>query len=42
MIQRDELQLLGVTALFISSKYEEIYPPNVRYFNLDLRVCEYL
>ena len=26
---RNELQLVGVTALFLASKYEEIYPPQV-------------
>ena len=28
-IDRNQLQLLGVAALFIASKYEEIYPPEV-------------
>ena len=28
-IDRNKLQLLGVAALFIASKYEEIYPPEV-------------
>jgi len=28
-IPRNELQLVGVTALFLASKYEEIYPPQV-------------
>jgi Cyclin, N-terminal domain/Cyclin, C-terminal domain len=29
-VQRSKLQLVGVTALLIASKYEEIYPPEVR------------
>ncbi|KAL0851269.1 hypothetical protein ABMA28_007104 [Loxostege sticticalis] len=28
-VQRNQLQLVGVTAMFIASKYEEIYPPDV-------------
>ncbi|XP_031769157.2 G2/mitotic-specific cyclin-B2-like isoform X2 [Galleria mellonella] len=28
-IQRDQLQLVGITAMFIASKYEEIYAPDV-------------
>jgi len=31
-ITRQKLQLVGVTAMLISSKYEEIYPPEVRDF----------
>ncbi|XP_068626558.1 G2/mitotic-specific cyclin-B [Battus philenor] len=31
-VQRNELQLIGVTAMFIASKYEEIYPPEIRDF----------
>ncbi|XP_026755615.2 G2/mitotic-specific cyclin-B1-like [Galleria mellonella] len=31
-VQRTQLQLVGVTAMFIASKYEEIYPPDVRDF----------
>lgn len=29
---RQNLQLVGVTALFIASKYEELYPPEVKDF----------
>lgn len=29
-VQRNKLQLVGVTALLIACKYEEIYPPEVR------------
>lgn len=29
---RQNLQLVGVAALFIASKYEELYPPEVRDF----------
>jgi hypothetical protein len=28
----EELQLLGSTALWVASKYEEIYPPHLKYF----------
>jgi cyclin B len=31
-VQRNKLQLVGVTAMFIASKYEEIYAPEVRDF----------
>jgi len=31
-VKRDYLQLIGVTAVFISSKYEEIYPPELKDF----------
>ena len=29
-VQRQKLQLVGVTGLMLASKYEEIYPPEVR------------
>src|SRR3569833_449127 len=32
IIQRTRLQLVGVTAMLIASKYEEIYAPEVRDF----------
>jgi len=31
-IEKKEYQLLGITAMFLSSKYEEIYPPNISEF----------
>mgnify|MGYP001569404359 CR=1 FL=1 len=31
-VQRTKLQLIGVTAMLIASKYEEIYAPEVRDF----------
>lgn len=31
-ISRDKLQLVGVTSLFIASKYEEIHPPELKDF----------
>lgn len=31
-LQKNQLHLLGVTTLFIASKYEEIYPPDIRDF----------
>ncbi|XP_063700924.1 G2/mitotic-specific cyclin-B [Culicoides brevitarsis] len=31
-VKRRELQLVGVTALFIASKYEELYPPEINDF----------
>ncbi|KAJ3448364.1 g2/mitotic-specific cyclin-3-related [Anaeramoeba flamelloides] len=32
-ISKKHLQLLGVTALFIAAKYEEVYPPTVKNFS---------
>ena len=32
MIEKDQIQLLGVAALLIATKYEEIYPPSVKDF----------
>ena len=32
-IQKSRLQLVGVTALFIASKLEEIYPPKLSEFS---------
>lgn len=34
---RTDLQLVGVTCLFISAKYEEIYPPDLCEFSI---VCD--
>ena len=31
-VQRSRLQLVGISALFIASKYEEIYPPDLAEF----------
>jgi cyclin B len=31
-IQRQKLQLVGITSLFIAAKYEEIYPPELKDF----------
>lgn len=31
-VTRDKLQLIGLTALLISSKFEEIYPPEIQDF----------
>ena len=31
-VTKTRLQLVGVTALFIASKYEEIYPPELKDF----------
>jgi transcription initiation factor TFIIIB Brf1 subunit/transcription initiation factor TFIIB len=31
-VSRQKLQLVGITAMFIASKYEEIYPPDLRDF----------
>lgn len=37
-IKRDEFQLIGVTALLISCKIEEIYPPLLKDF---VYICDY-
>ena len=31
-VSKGRLQLVGVTALFIAAKYEEIYPPQIKDF----------
>lgn len=31
-VSKDNIQLLGVSALLIATKYEEIYPPTVKDF----------
>jgi len=31
-INKNHLQLVGVTALFLAAKYEEIYPPELKDF----------
>lgn len=31
-VTRQKLQLVGISAMFIASKYEEIYPPDLRDF----------
>jgi len=31
-VSRKHFQLLGITALFVASKYQEIYPPEMRDF----------
>ena len=36
-VNRKNYQLLGITSLFISSKFEEIYPPKIRDFEY---VCD--
>jgi len=36
-VRRRELQLLGVAAMFLACKYEEIYPPEVRDF---VQICD--
>ncbi|CAD8121828.1 unnamed protein product [Paramecium sonneborni] len=37
IVKRNKLQLVGVASLFISSKFEEIYPPNIKDF---VYVCD--
>jgi hypothetical protein len=36
-VTRDRFQLLGITSLFIASKYEEIYPPHMKEY---IAVCD--
>ena len=36
-VQRNRLQLLGITCLMIVSKFEEIYPPSIKEF---VKVCD--
>ena len=31
-VTKDELQLIGVTCMFIASKFEEVYPPELEDF----------
>lgn len=41
-VRRDKLQLVGVTAMLIASKFEEIYAPEVRdfvYITDNVSVC---
>lgn len=39
MISKEKIQLVGVTAFFIASKFEEIYPPDIKDFVL---ICDKL
>lgn len=39
MISKDKIQLVGVTAFFIASKFEEIYPPDIKDF---VMICDKL
>ena len=39
VISKDKIQLVGVTAFFIASKFEEIYPPDIKDFVL---ICDKL
>lgn len=36
-VARTQLQLVGISALFLASKYEEIYPPDLKEF---VRCCD--
>jgi cyclin B len=38
-VSKDKIQLVGVTAFFIASKFEEIYPPDVQDF---VTICDQL
>ena len=37
--QRSQLQLIGVTCMWVAAKYEEIYPPNVAGEDRDFHFC---
>ncbi|CAM6031306.1 unnamed protein product, partial [Sphagnum compactum] len=39
VISKDKIQLVGVTAFFIASKFEEIYPPDIKDF---VMICDKL
>ncbi len=39
-ISKEQYQLVGITCLWIASKYEEIYPPRMREF-VDVTACTY-
>jgi hypothetical protein len=39
-ITKEQYQLVGITCLWIASKYEEIYPPRMREF-VDVTACTY-
>ena len=39
VVSKDKIQLVGVTAFFIASKYEEIYPPDLTDF---VSICDSL
>jgi cyclin E len=36
-VSRNSLQLIGISALFIAAKLEEIYPPKLKYF---VSICD--
>ena len=39
VVSKDKIQLVGVTAFYIASKFEEIYPPDIRDF---VAICDNL
>jgi len=39
VVSKDKIQLVGVTAFFIASKFEEIYPPDIKDFVV---ICDQL